>query len=126
MFDIVEENLDKCDFIVCYYTLQFIPPSVRQTVVNKLYESLNWGGGLLVFEKVRAADARFQDMMTTLYNDYKLRAGYSAEEIITKPAVLKEFLNHFPLLLTWTFLRDLAFLILLLYKNIFVSKVFLL
>ena len=32
----------------------------------------------------RYSDARFQDIFTTLYNDYKLEMGYSHEEILNK------------------------------------------
>ena len=31
--------------------------------IKKIYKSLNWGGGFIMFEKVRAPDARFQDLM---------------------------------------------------------------
>jgi tRNA (cmo5U34)-methyltransferase len=81
--------------IVCYYTVQFIDPSVRQELMDKLYASLNWGGALLLFEKVRGSDARFQDILTTLYTDYKLRKGYTPEEIISKTRSLKGVLEPF-------------------------------
>ena len=42
--DIVSIELEKSDLIICYYTIQFIPPSVRQQVIDKLYQALNWGG----------------------------------------------------------------------------------
>ena len=48
-----------------------------------------------MFEKVRGADARFQDILTALYNDYKLRKGYSAEDIISKSRSLKGVLEPF-------------------------------
>jgi tRNA (cmo5U34)-methyltransferase len=93
--DIVSTELEKSDLIVCYYTLQFIPPAVRQQVINKLYQSLNWGGALIIFEKVRAPDARFQDIINTLYLDYKLKQGYSEENIISKMMSLKGVLEPF-------------------------------
>ena len=83
------------DMIVCYYTMQFIRPSVRQVLMDKFYNKLKWGGALLLFEKVRGADARFQDILTTLYNDYKLRKGYTPEEIISKTRSLKGVLEPF-------------------------------
>jgi tRNA (cmo5U34)-methyltransferase len=49
----------------------------------------------LLFEKVRGADARFQDIMTQLYNDYKIDAGYTAENIISKARSLKGVLEPF-------------------------------
>ena len=93
--DVFEYNLEKSDLIIMYYTLQFIKPSLRQALVDKLYESLNWGGALLLFEKVRAPDARFQDMTTSLYSDYKIKRGYSSEEILNKTRSLKGILEPF-------------------------------
>jgi tRNA (cmo5U34)-methyltransferase len=87
--------LEKADLIVSYYTMQFVPPRDRQTLFNKIYESLNWGGALLMFEKVRAPDARFQDMVTTLYNDFKLARGFSTEEIVMKTRSLKGVMEPF-------------------------------
>lgn len=49
----------------------------------------------MLFEKVRGADARFQDILTTLYNDYKIRRGYSAEDIVSKTRSLKGVLEPF-------------------------------
>lgn len=70
--DVVTAELEPCDLVTSYYTIQFIRPSVRQDVFDKIYKSLKWGGGLLLFEKVRANDARFQDIMTGLYTDLSL------------------------------------------------------
>jgi len=81
--------------LLLYYTVQFIRPSQRQIFIDKLYESLNWGGALLMFEKVRANDARFQDITTLLYNDYKLDQGYTPDEIIGKSRSLKGVLEPF-------------------------------
>ena len=69
--DITKYKLDKCDLIISYYTMQFVKPKYRQLLFNKLFKSLNWGGALLIFEKVRANDARFQDMVTSIYYSFK-------------------------------------------------------
>ena len=88
-------KLKKSDLVVCYYTIQFISPSERQQVIDKLFESLNWGGALIMFEKVRAPDARFQDIINTLYLNYKLDQGYSGENIVSKMMSLKGILEPF-------------------------------
>ncbi|MFZ5589818.1 MAG: methyltransferase domain-containing protein [Pseudomonadota bacterium] len=93
--DILETEMEATDMIVSYYTVQFIRPSVRQKLIDKIYQSLNWGGALLLFEKVRGADARFQDILTALYTDYKLRVGYSPEDIVSKSRSLKGILEPF-------------------------------
>ena len=88
-------KLRKNDFIICYYTIQFIPPRIRQKVINKIYESLNWGGAFLFFEKVRGPDARFQDILTGVYNEFKLDNGFKPEEIFNKTRSLKSVLEPF-------------------------------
>ncbi|MGB7413946.1 MAG: methyltransferase domain-containing protein, partial [Thermosynechococcaceae cyanobacterium] len=92
---LIDVELEPADFIVAYYTMQFVHPKHRQAIFDRLYESLNWGGGLILFEKVRGPDARFQDMMTTLYTDFKLQQGYSGDEIVAKTRSLKGVLEPF-------------------------------
>jgi tRNA (cmo5U34)-methyltransferase len=93
--DIVDMDLEPCDLIVAYYTMQFIRPRDRQLVFDRIYHSLHRGGALLLFEKVRAPDARFQDIMTAMYTDYKLAEGYEPGEILTKARSLKGVLEPF-------------------------------
>lgn len=93
--DIVHYEYEKADMIVSYYTIQFLPERVRQILINRIYESLNWGGALIMFEKVRASDARFQDIAVSMYTDFKIRNGFSSDEIISKAQSLKGVLNPF-------------------------------
>ena len=93
--DILQYELEQADLIVCYYVVQFIRPSERQRLLDKIYESLKWGGALILFEKVRACDARFQDITTSLYNEFKLGNGYSSDQIIAKSRSLKGILEPF-------------------------------
>jgi tRNA (cmo5U34)-methyltransferase len=86
---------EKSDFIVSYYTVQFVPPRLRQELLNRVYQSLNWGGAFVMFEKVRGPDARFQDIISGIYSDYKLTQGYSPEEIIAKSRSLKGVMEPF-------------------------------
>ena len=96
--EVADVNLweyQPCDLIVSCYTLQFIPPRIRQDLINTLYRSLNWGGGFLLFEKVRAPDARFQDICVGTYTDFKLEMGFSEAEIVNKTRSLKGILEPF-------------------------------
>ena len=83
------------DFIVSYYTINFIQPRYRQDLINLIYEKLNWGGAFVIFEKVRAPDARFQDIMSSIYNEYKLSQGYTPDEIIAKAKSIKGIMEPF-------------------------------
>jgi tRNA (cmo5U34)-methyltransferase len=78
-----------------YYALQFVPPKFRQSMLDEIYQALNWGGALLQFEKVRGPDARFQDIMTQMYTEYKITQGYSSEDILAKSRSLKRILEPF-------------------------------
>ena len=93
--DILNVDLEKSDLIICSYTVQFIRPRNRQLVIDRVFKALNWGGAFILFEKVRGADARFQDILTALYTDYKLNQGYKPEEIIGKSRSLKGILEPF-------------------------------
>jgi tRNA (cmo5U34)-methyltransferase len=93
--DAVTFEYERTDLIVSYYCLQFIHPKHRQELLNRLYERLNWGGALILFEKVRGPDARFQDMMVSLYSDFKIRQGFDAGEILNKTSSLKGVLEPF-------------------------------
>ena len=53
------------------------------------------GGAFVIFEKVRSPDARFQDIVSGIYSDYKLAQGYSPEEVIAKSRSLKGVMEPF-------------------------------
>ncbi len=93
--DVNSFDFAQSDLIVAYYTVQFIHPKLRQQLIDTIYRKLHWGGAFIMFEKVRANDARFQDIMTGLYTDYKLDRGYSPDEIIAKSRSLKGVLEPF-------------------------------
>ena len=93
--DILSDSLENTSFISAYYTIQFTPTKIRQNIIDHIYKSLEWGGAFLLFEKVRAPDARFQDYISQLYTEFKLRQGYSPENIVGKARSLKRVLEPF-------------------------------
>lgn len=96
---IVDNALDiefeNCDMVVANYTVQFLPPRVRQTLIDSIYKSLNWGGAFFMFEKVRAPDSRFQDYANQVYVEFKLENGFSEAEIINKARSIKGVMEPF-------------------------------
>ena len=88
-------NYKNCSIISAFYTIQFIQPSKRQDLINKIFKGLKWGGAFFMVEKVRAPDARFQDIMNQVYVDYKLAQGFSSSEIVNKSRSLKGVLEPF-------------------------------
>lgn len=93
--DGLDIDMSGADLVVCYYVVQFVSPARRQLLIDKIYKSLRWGGALLMFEKVRACDARFQDIAAQLYMEYKLAQGYGPDEIVAKSRSLKSVLEPF-------------------------------
>ena len=75
--------------------MQFVHPSKRQLIFNKIFKSLNWGGCFIIFEKVRYPDARFQDMINQIYLDYKIEQGFSPVSILNKSRSLKGVMEPF-------------------------------
>lgn len=93
--DIEKMNLKSTCIVSSFYTIQFISPKKRQKIINKIYKSLNWGGAFFFLEKVRGSDARFQDMFTQTYNEFKVSKGFTADEIMAKSNSLKGILEPF-------------------------------
>ena len=88
-------ELLSSSLITSYYTIQFISPGIRQKVFNQIYDSLDWGGGFFLFEKVRSPDARFQDYATQSYQEFKINNGYNLSEIMNKSRSLKGSIRTF-------------------------------
>jgi len=88
-------EFERCDMVVANYTIQFLPPRVRQTLIDAIYQALNWGGAFFMFEKVRAPDSRFQDYANQVYVEFKLDNGFSEAEIINKARSIKGVMEPF-------------------------------
>lgn len=93
--DINKLNFKNSCIVSSFYSIQFISPKNRQKILNKIYRDLNWGGAFFMVEKVRGPDARFQDMISQVYLEYKLSKGYNSEEILNKSKSLKGVLEPF-------------------------------
>jgi tRNA (cmo5U34)-methyltransferase len=91
--DATQLTFERSDLVVLYYTLQFVRPDQRQLFVSAVYEALNEGGALVLFEKVLAPSAPLQDLMQQLYVEFKLAGGYTAQEIVAKSRSLKAVLQ---------------------------------
>ena len=87
-----EFPLRQASVVVMNYTLQFIPPSRRSTVVASLYEKMLPGGCMILIEKVLAENTRLADTVSELHHDFKRAQGYSNLEISQKRDALENVL----------------------------------
>ena len=74
-------------------------------------------------KKVRGPDARFQDIMTGIYNEFKLKQGYTPDEIISKSRSLKGVMEPFSTKGNLDMLNRAGFVDIILFSNGFVLKV---
>tara|TARA_B100001964_G_C14217276_1_gene593413 strand:- start:1089 stop:1799 length:711 start_codon:yes stop_codon:yes gene_type:complete len=93
--DFFKIKLKSQDMIISYYTAQFIPPKKRHIFFKKIFDTLDWGGAFVLFEKIRAPDARFQDIFSLIYQDFKIDKGHDYVSIIAKSKSLKGVLEPF-------------------------------
>ena len=89
----IEYKYKSCDLVILYYTLHFIGISKRRILLKNIYDSLKEGGALVLFEKSRQTNTRINDILNQLYIDFKLKNGYSGNEIIAKSRSLKGILE---------------------------------
>jgi tRNA (cmo5U34)-methyltransferase len=90
--DLITYNFDKQDFITSNYTLQFIRPIERASLVKKIYDSLNNSGYFIFSEKIVFDEKKIDKMMIDIYYDFKKAQGYSTYEISNKREALENVL----------------------------------
>ena len=81
--------------ITLFYTLQFILPIKRKAILQSIYKSLRQGGVLLLSEKIKADQEHLDQILTSLYHNFKQKNGYSKLEIHRKRLALEKVLLPF-------------------------------
>ncbi len=94
---VVEGDIRAFDFqpsgmVLLNFTLQFLAPDDRQSVIEKLYEALEPGGVLVLSEKIIDADEADNAWRVERYHDFKRANGYSDMEISQKRTALENVL----------------------------------
>jgi tRNA (cmo5U34)-methyltransferase len=90
--DILQFPYEKAQVIISNYTLQFIRPMVRDTLVRTISEALNEGGVFIFSEKVVSEDPKLNKELIDCYYDFKKVQGYSEYEIVQKREALENVL----------------------------------
>jgi tRNA (cmo5U34)-methyltransferase len=90
--DIRDVKIINASVIVMNYTLQFIAPADRQSLINQLYAGLVPGGALILSEKIHASSERTEELFVKHYYALKERNGYSELEISQKREALEKVL----------------------------------
>jgi tRNA (cmo5U34)-methyltransferase len=83
------EDFADLSLVTSIFTLQFVPERYRREVCRKVFEGLVPGGAFIIAEKTFAKIPKTQDMLTSLYLQYK-RRHFSDEEILEKEKSLRD------------------------------------
>lgn len=89
--DICNEDvkIHNASFITSILTMQFIPKRKRLKVLKKIYEGLNIGGAFIIIEKIIGSNAKFDEIFTELYHDFKMDNGLTEVEVIGKAKAIR-------------------------------------
>ncbi len=90
--DVLQTNIEKASVVIMNFTLQFIPLTQRQSLIEKIYNGLLPGGVLVLSEKVVFEDDLENDAMNNLHHHMKELNGYEKLEIANKRDALEKVL----------------------------------
>jgi tRNA (cmo5U34)-methyltransferase len=90
--DISTQPIDNASVVVLNFTLQFIPPAQRLSLLTRIHAGLRPGGVLVLSEKIASDDTAEQAELEALHHAYKRANAYSELEISQKRAALEQVL----------------------------------
>lgn len=91
--DIRDIAIEDASLVVLNFTLQFLPPEDRDTLIQKIYAGLRPGGALVLSEKIRFGDEVIQQVLDEHHLDFKRANGYSELEISQKRSALENVMK---------------------------------
>jgi tRNA (cmo5U34)-methyltransferase len=90
--DINRICIQNASAVIMNFTLQFINPSQRSDLVNRICAGMIPGGIMILSEKIEFSDSELQSLHTELHHTFKRLHGYSDLEISRKRAALEDVL----------------------------------
>jgi tRNA (cmo5U34)-methyltransferase len=90
--NIEDVSIENASVIVLNFTLQFVDPDKRPSLIEKIHKGLLPGGILVLSEKVLFADPHLNELNIELHHQFKRANGYSDLEIAQKRQALENVL----------------------------------
>ncbi len=90
--DIRDVEISNASVVVLNFTLQFLSPDDRFTLLSKIYQGLNKGGILILSEKYVFPDETSNQLLIDLHHAFKGANGYSELEISQKRSAIENVL----------------------------------
>ncbi|WP_028772727.1 carboxy-S-adenosyl-L-methionine synthase CmoA [Shewanella waksmanii] len=91
--DIRDIQIENASMVVLNFTMQFLAPADRDSLLRKIYLGLRPGGILVLSEKLYFEDDKIQIMLDDLHLDFKRANGYSELEISQKRSSLEHVMK---------------------------------
>ena len=90
--DLRASEISDASMVILNFTLQFIEPAARASLMQKIYDGMRPGGLLVISEKIQFPDPQLNELFIDLYHRFKETQGYSKLEIAQKRAALEHVL----------------------------------
>ncbi|RYU71241.1 carboxy-S-adenosyl-L-methionine synthase CmoA [Aliivibrio finisterrensis] len=87
--DIRDVDIQDASVVVLNFTLQFLAPTDRRALLEKIYAGLRPGGILILSEKYIFEDESANELLIDLHHDFKRANGYSELEISQKRSAIE-------------------------------------
>lgn len=107
--DILQATFENASVMISLFTLQFIRPLDRLTLITKIANGLKKGGVFIFAEKVITEDKRLDTIMIDLYHRFKEDQGYSQTQIMQKRAALENVLVPYTVAENEKMVKDAGF-----------------
>lgn len=91
--DIRDIDIENASVVVLNFTLQFLSPEDRQSLLEKIYRGLRKGGILILSEKYVFENETANELLIDLHHDFKRANGYSELEISQKRSAIENVMR---------------------------------
>lgn len=91
--DIRHIEIQNSSMVILNFTLQFLPPDDRKTLLMKIYQGLNPNGILVLSEKFTFENQQMNELLIDLHHTFKRANGYSELEVSQKRTALENVMR---------------------------------
>ncbi|MFH0256535.1 carboxy-S-adenosyl-L-methionine synthase CmoA [Vibrio rumoiensis] len=91
--DIRDIEIENASVVVLNFTLQFLSPEDRFSLLEKIYAGLRPGGILILSEKYIFENQTAHELLIDLHHDFKRANGYSELEISQKRSAIENVMK---------------------------------
>lgn len=91
--DIRDVEIENASMVILNFTLQFLPPNDRLSLLKKIYQGLKPNGVLVLSEKFTFENQTMNELLIDLHHTFKRANGYSELEVSQKRTALENVMR---------------------------------